>query len=273
MLSLLHWVLADDDVLLQDNFPSEWGAPPPPVESAGKGKFSVLYSDVGADFYAKCGPTKALEDGWLCRDPVSTVWNIVSRYGPNLAPDSDGQEWSLLSEEQSTQLWRRDAEIMATELAEDAAKSSTTKATFSFLPHQGVAGYINKRTAVYSDLTDGSDIARIGNWGLARGKTTDQQVKTFATWAVDVRPPPSTLMITRLRVEESDAKELFHKISDEAAKHGIEQVEVWNAPEYCRSVLQRNFGGETTVRENHLPAFKWYGAESPDSVKWAFNEQ
>jgi len=57
MMHLLHWVISGrtSEYNLPE-FPVGWGAPPPEVAEAGKGMFSILYNDIGENFYKEAGP-------------------------------------------------------------------------------------------------------------------------------------------------------------------------------------------------------------------------
>lgn len=96
MMRLLHHVLAPSERLPE--FPETWGAPPQ-VQHSGLGDalFSVLYSDVGEEFYPKCGPIHGMS-GWEIRDPWSVVWNANTSVQLSLGDaDSEG-EVTLLEE-------------------------------------------------------------------------------------------------------------------------------------------------------------------------------
>lgn len=65
MMRLLHWAIAPHALL--PPFPEVWGAPP---NSVGNARFSVLYSDVGENFYLQCSPGDDRDKGWVVRGAI-----------------------------------------------------------------------------------------------------------------------------------------------------------------------------------------------------------
>ncbi|KAG6919530.1 hypothetical protein DXG01_005120 [Tephrocybe rancida] len=253
MMRLLHWVIADAS-LLPAVFPDVWGAPPARVTHAGDGRFSVLWSDVGAEFYQRCGPTKD-QDGWIVRDPVSTTWD-VSQEG--LSPEATNSDWTSLDEAGVSKLWEDDANNIASTLS----VPDTFKASFSFLPHKGVAAFQHWRNM---DVLQRHVSPRIQHWGIIANSDT------FATWTFEVKSRPKTLLITRLKSCPEDFDKLFLKAMSTARIHGMEKIEVYNLPPNLQSASTR-LGGVTVERKEHLSAFKWYGMQAPSEVAWVLNE-
>ncbi|OBZ77486.1 hypothetical protein A0H81_02372 [Grifola frondosa] len=106
MMCLLHWVLAPRSVLPFE-FPATWGAPPDREIAARRGmgvaQFSVLYSDVGPDFYRACGPERDSRTGgrtsftFLPDKGVGAF--VVQRtmsFTPNLEPVLPSNTWGVL---------------------------------------------------------------------------------------------------------------------------------------------------------------------------------
>ena len=87
MMRLLHHVLARPEAL--PPFPEEWGAPPPEGAPV-RGVCSVLYSDVGPDFYAQAGPAPG-KDGWLICGTMSSVWSDLDFILDNVPPPPEHQ--------------------------------------------------------------------------------------------------------------------------------------------------------------------------------------
>ncbi|KAG6919529.1 hypothetical protein DXG01_005119 [Tephrocybe rancida] len=251
MMRLLHWVTADAS-LLPAVFPDTWGAPPARVARAGDGWFSALWSDVGADYYKRCGPTKD-QDGWIARDPVSTTWNVSQI---SLSPDTTN--WTMLDEAGVLKLWDDDANSIAREF-----RVQDYKVSFSFLPHKGVAAYQHSRNR---DILAKDVSPPIQHWGIIANPDT------FATWTFEVRPGPKTLLITRLKCSPADFDKLLSKVMSIARAHGMEKIEVYNLSDNLQSAGIR-LGGTTAQRGEHMSAFKWYGAEDPREVEWLLNER
>lgn len=49
-------------------------------------------------------------------------------------------------------------------------------------------------------------------------------------------------------------------------------AEAWNVPQRLLDMATL-LGGVTGEREDHIPAYRWYGAEHTGDVVWALNEQ
>lgn len=279
MMRLLHWVLAPRTVqpsaggyvLSPDMFPSSWGAPPPTVSLCGDASFSVLYSDVGSEFYKLCGPTGG-NDGWTVRDPIGTVWNVDTwRSKPsNVHFPIYDVEW--LDEYRCKQLWVEDAKL----LKHDLAKSTSSKTIFAFRPDNGVGAFQIRRTEFF---LPGTNRAIPSKWGVrlsykpvASVHSETELVQAFATWTVDIRPPPSTLIVTRLRSTPDHFLDLVECLITAAEEMSLERVEIWNLPKNL-AALASELQGVTETRDEHLNAFKWYGDEKADDVEWMYNEK
>ncbi|ESK97734.1 hypothetical protein Moror_17441 [Moniliophthora roreri MCA 2997] len=255
MMSLLHWVIASDEYLQSLRFPEHWGEPPIRVPSFNNARFSALYSDVGS-FYEKCSPAEN-ESGWIIRDPKKTIWNVqilLDRLGHTT--EDIPSEW--LNLDNVNTVWEGDIARIREEFA-----SSPQKPVFSFLPTGGVENF--QRMRLESIWRKES----VREWGFVlAGSELD-----FTTWAVELRESkPRILILTRLRAGESSLPTLLYKSAVTAGKHDISQIEVWNLNENLESQAE-SLGGVTSVRGNHLPAFKWYGKEKAESVTWAHNEK
>lgn len=258
MMRLLHWVIASRVNL--PKFPEAWGAPPEQVAEASKGLFSCLYSDVGEDFYRSAGPGGE-EGGWEMRGAVSTIWDVGAEEGGD-----DG--WMWLTQEQLNGLWDRDAGRINKELANmltsDTSYEVERPAAFvTYLPTDGVCGFHIPRS-MYA-----SDFSMVGGfWGIQSLNDPD----TYASWSVDLRPLPPTLIITRLCASEETFLGLIAKIRQAARRSGIGKVEVWKLKEGLRDIAEK-MGGRTVARNEHLPQMVWYGPGATGNIEWAYNEK
>ncbi|KAH0582713.1 hypothetical protein H2248_010633 [Termitomyces sp. 'cryptogamus'] len=252
MMRLLHWVIADVS-LLPAISPREWGAPPHRVAHAGDGLFSALWSDVGAEFYRRCGPTKD-SDGWITRAPFSTIWDVKQE-----SSSIDTSGWTLLDETGVMKLWEDDAENISRTLS----PADNFQVSFSYLPHKGVAAFQHWRT---TDILNKRGYAPIHHWGIIRDSNT------FATWTFDIQSSAKTLLITRLKSSPENMKTLLAILMSVARKHGMERIEVYNLPDHLQSSAA-HLGGLTVERDDHLPSFKWYGEEHSSEIAWLMNER
>ncbi|KAK7064792.1 hypothetical protein R3P38DRAFT_58207 [Favolaschia claudopus] len=261
MMRLLHWVIADEALLPLALFPAAWGAPPPVVPGTRDGRFSALWSDVG-EFYAACGPSP-YQKGWVVRGTATTLWEVDASTSLVSAASSSG-DWTWLDNAGLLKLWEEDAGEIR--LAMEKVPLSGG-ASFTYLPTRGVASFQHRRLDLFLQRMPSPP----QTWGVSSASKS-----TYATWVIDPRKPAtSTLTVTRIHVADpvdQSFKDLLCKIFEIAKKHDVKRVEIWNlAAELQR--LTEELGAKTFSREEHLPAFKWYGPESEEAVTWAFNER
>ena len=259
MMRLLHWVLAPRESL--PPFPSSWGSPPPEHTGSGDASFSSLYSDVG-NFYANAGPNDE-SGGWVVRDPVGSIWKVndATHIGTN-----GSYKFGWLNEHGCEDAWARDAHIMRRELR--ALDSQRT--TFTYTPVGGVGAFLIFRTFYH---LPGHNLPVPKKWGVQIQSDNDIVSEYhFATWSFEGGPPPTTLVITRLRSSPATFPTLLSCAVEAAKEQGLTKVEIWNLPAHL-SQAALNLGGENEVRSEHLNAFKWYGRGSEDDVEWLHNEK
>lgn len=258
MMRLLHWVIASRDNLPE--FPEAWGTPPEEVADAGGGLFSVLWSDVGEEFYRSAGPGGEVY-GWEKRGPVSTVWEVGTEEG-------DDEGWKWLTQEQLEGLWDRDAVLIRKELENMLVENGlyevgSPTALVTCLPTNGVAAFQIPRA------TYGSNFSMAGGfWGVQSLSNPD----TYASWSVEMQPSSPTLIVTRLWASEDTFPGLIAKIKQAARRSGIQKVEVWNLRVGLRDVVEKT-GGRTFIRSEHLPQIMWYGPGTTKNVEWVHNEK
>lgn len=276
MMRLLHWVLAPRSTLSAD-FPDAWGAPPAAPDGFGNAQFSVLYSDVGPDFYRLCGPTQYPGNGWIERGSTLTSWNVPPSED-TLSSKVLSSTWKYLTEDDAIRVWEADAAWMKIYLAN--MRPSTSHTCFTFLPNQGVAKFLIHRTMSFNkDLTP---VLPLQTWGILRLPHAnagledvlgddERQGSTFATWSLDPTSASGTLIVTRLRATTDTFPELFGRLTEFSREQKIERIEIWALPETLQGIAS-DLGGVTEQRQEHLSAFKWYGKE-PEELEWIFDEK
>ena len=216
----------------------------------------MLYSDIG-DFYSGCGAAGG-ERGWVIRNCEGTIWDVgkVSLDGP-----VRGGEWEELDILGVEKLLKEDTQWIKEDVIESTI--STGRTSFTFLPGEGVT------TSQIHRVLVSPPVPQISIWGTH----LKSDRRTFATWSIDKGPSTSlTLIITRLRATQTTFPHLIGKLMDVARDHGLEYIEVWNLPKEFVEVAGR-LGGKTDERDEHLPAFKWYGVEGEGEVDFLFNEK
>lgn len=245
MMRLLHWVLAPPSSPRLDVFPEAWGERPTPVPGFHNGKFSVLYSDVGPEFYASCSPTLDTDQrGWVVRNPLSTTWKVDA----SVAPKSKAK-WltiQMVSDVFEAESRRMKAELKAGE--------------YTFLPNNGVGLFLALRTI--QARSDEDPVWPLSVWGVALDD------ETFATWTVDLDVPEPALLLTRIRATEETFPELFSHIQAFASKFDkLKIIEGWNVPKRLQA------GAMTKERDDHLPSVIWYGDDTGLGMTWVWNEK
>ncbi|KAG1859208.1 hypothetical protein F4604DRAFT_1589089 [Suillus subluteus] len=258
MMRLLHWVIASRDNLPE--FPEAWGTPPEEVAGAGGGLFSVLWSDVGEEFYRSAGPGGE-GDGWETRGPVSTIWEVDTEEG-------DDEGWKWLTQEQLKGLWDHDAVLIRKELENMLVENGLHEvarptALVTCLPTNGVAAFQIPRATYSSNFSMAG-----GFWGVQSLSNPD----TYASWSVEMQPSPPTLIVTRLWASEDTFPGLIAKIKKAARRSGIRKVEVWNLRVGLSNVAEKT-GGQTFIRSEHLPQIMWYGPGTTKNAEWVHNEK
>ncbi|CCM04741.1 uncharacterized protein FIBRA_06930 [Fibroporia radiculosa] len=249
MMRLLHWVLAPWSTL--PPFPKAWGAPP--AVAHGNAQLSILYSDIGPNFYYTCGPDGNGTPGWVECESVETSLVLSSeRMRENVsAPHKSSHSWMWLGEDDMKYVWEQDVEWMKADLA--ASASSTSRLQVAFLTDKGVGA---SQGATLHDVLE--------NIGSGR--------PTFATWSLDTLASSRTLILTRLRATRVTFPALVERLIEFARRCDVVKIEIWGMNTELQEVAG-GLGWETTRRASHLASMKWYGKEVSDEIDWAFNER
>ena len=270
MMSLLHHVSAPEGTL--PALPASWGPPPPGPFPANhkRGLVSVLYSDIGSEFYRQAGPGGEVTEGWVVSDPRGTLWDVahsLAAIRSSVGTSTDGL--LPLTLDDCNQLWSQDSELMRTNLAESVRDRASDETLVSYAPWRGVAAFQSWRAVFY---LESRGEATINSWGTILSDTSDSRDPIYVTWTVDIEDELTTLIITRICCPPQRAGEfykLLHAALKVAEERGLSKVEVWNCPPYLLSA-QNVPAGVTTDRPNHLSAIAWYGQ---GKARWINNEK
>ena len=301
MMRLLHWVLASRSAL-PPTFSNEWGAPPDEqiLQSAGvaNAQFSVLYSDIGSDFYMSSGVDATSRNGWYVTGAKGTSWTFDAEVDPSSPPQSDAttpnHNVKHLTHDEVTALYEYDADWIRDDLSRSSATVSDASQTtgsirFTFLPHKGVGGFNISRTVQFGPNLQ--PFLPLSRWGVA---ILPQSVSTlaaalasvgrrdsepgaiaglpFISWTFDTGRKEKTLVITRLRADERTFPILLEETMAVAREERVRKIEFWYMHPQLRSIAEAK-GWKTADREDHLPSVKWYGDESKHELEWVYNEK
>lgn len=242
-------------------FPPKWGEAPPERPGYNNAQFSVLYSDIGPTFYASAGASEDSE-GWIVRDPTSTILNIVPK-PVGISTSTRVAQSTWLTEKECEAVLDRDASEMRASFP-----SNSKPISFTFLPNEGVALFQVRRTLFFSPGQHYADKVP-DKWGV---QIMIEGQLHFAMWTFDVRPPPPTLIVTRLRATKETFPEILTHMHKAARENDMERIEFWNLPKELEEVAIE-YGARTEVRDEHLNAFKWYGPGKNEDIYWAHNEK
>ncbi|GJE86632.1 acetyltransferase domain-containing protein [Phanerochaete sordida] len=251
MMRLLHWVLAPASSL--PPFPTQWGTPPKsPLQDA---RFSVLYSDIGEDFYLRAGPAPG-HPGWTVVGAQSIQWAVP----PLPDASSESSRWRWLGRDDCIDVWKLDAELMQADALALAHKKGRT--VYTFLPDKGVGQFsIQRLMTLDKELRP---IYPLEPWGV---QLLGTKSLTFATWTFE--PGTKIMVLTRLRSSAEDFPALLEALKFKAREIGFDTVETWNVPDELKELGER-LGAKTSKRTDHMSATKWYGQ---DDAEWIFNEK
>ncbi|PPQ63368.1 hypothetical protein CVT24_005633 [Panaeolus cyanescens] len=273
MMRLLHWVLGPRSSL-PEQFPVQWGAPPERRDSdlVGDAAFSVLYSDIGPNFYRLAGSADNQDDGWVVHSPRSTVLKVDDVQAPDAKYSVNEDQWKWLDEDGLAKIWEKDTEIMKSELVKYPLAQGQDIAC-TFFPRGGVADFQIQRLQEW--WKNVNPIPRY--WGLQISSPDGSpDLSTFAAWTIEYRPPKlNTLLIIRIRASPSTFADLLRCVCEYAKQHSIERVEMWNLEAQLVEIAE-GLGAQTFDRNDHLCSLKWYGPYTSDEasrVVWAFNEK
>ncbi|KAI0635259.1 hypothetical protein C8Q77DRAFT_1156572 [Trametes polyzona] len=281
MMRLLHWVLAPRSAL--PDFPAEWGTAPDVdlLRSLGvaNAQFSVLYSDVGRNFYQAAGLSPGSNDGWVVEGVLTTTKAVDASDKSTSSPH--GLNIHQLTEEDVIALYDRDATWLKDDLSRLAG--DTDRTLFSFLPNRGVGAFVIRRLMQPSSSTQGGTLALPAtHWGVAIFPPGVRHPKAalqnqvdpipFATWTLELKESPRKLVVARLRADEHTFPVLLDELLSAARELKVERVDFWYLPPTLRALANER-GWTSKERDEHLSAVKWYGEERADEIEWVFNEK
>lgn len=244
MLRLLHYVLSPREHL--PPFPPKWGVPP--TAFFGDAAFSVLYSDVGPDFYATCTKGET-EPGWVAVREPHRIFKVPS--GPQL-------QGEVLSLEDAGELEAPATETLRHEME---ALPPGDRPRAAILPQAGWFRQYPTRLEIFARNIglDGSRHHR--RCGVRFGSGKD---RPFILYTVEPKEKGSNVL--RLLVAHVQQPVSFDQLAAAARAEGAEELELWGGYDGYDEHEHLLNGDE------HIPALAQYGMGS-DDVEWLWNDQ
>lgn len=237
MLQLLHYVLAPPEAL--PPFPEAWGAKP--VAHLGDAAFSVLYSDVGPDFYARCTIGEE-RPGWVKEPTMKRLWQLAplpeGARAPNIAEDE------ILNFDALAKLETAGAEqVKAT--VEAAPKD---KVQLGIIPQHGWFRFFSTREALGREAASrpdpGAPIRRAGFRSM-------QNKDAWFAYTAETRPDHSLRLVLNWVQGPVEWKDVERIARAEKCK----EVELWGGSD----AWDAEAGAPQLSDDDHIPCLALYG--------------
>ncbi|KAL7924320.1 hypothetical protein ACQKWADRAFT_286441 [Trichoderma austrokoningii] len=240
---------------------------------SGEPAFSVLFSDIGKEFYAKHG-------GWM---PLE---NTQIEYRVKESPvEYDASVIKLLGDEDLPALAERDEELIRKEMALPNS-SDASKTRVAILPDIDTLQWHLYRQAFICDTAYGRKPAVHG--ALYASPSTGSRV-----WGIFERnhyggpnkPEKNVLSFLRFVVEDSNISDLelseavvgiFRAAEKEARDWECSKVEIWNPLGRVRKIVEdaAEFESIFVVRDaKNLASLNWFGDGAAEDLDWVVNER
>ncbi|ORX65931.1 hypothetical protein DL89DRAFT_270485 [Linderina pennispora] len=198
---------------------------------------SNLYSDIGAEFYAR--------HGWHVYSPVSVRFTqaLPSGAAPEIAAYAE-----------------QDCERVVQQM--QALPVSASHVHVAILPEACVYAWHFARARFECSIVHGSDL-RLEHFGAALADGS------FLAWTYDVRQ--GTVVVLRAAVESQESLLALTAAAMEVGrKVGFNELVFWNPP-FEQALIAA--GAERVVRTGSLPSLCVFGEEDGEHVEWLLNEK
>lgn len=237
MLQLLHYVLAPSEAL--PPFPEAWGAKP--AAYLGDAAFSVLYSDVGPDFYASCTIGESAP-GWVKEPTMKRVWALQPLAHGTVMPNIVEDE--ILNFDALAKLETAGAEHV-TRTVEAAPKD---RVQVGIIPQHGWFRFFSTREALMREAASlddpGAPIRRAGFRSL-----TD--TGAWFAYTAETRPDHSLRLVVNW--VQGDVK--WKDVERVARAEKCKEVELWGGSD----AWDADAGAPRLEDKDHIPCLALYG--------------
>lgn len=238
MLQLLHYVLAPSEAL--PPFPEAWGAKP--VAYLGDAAFSVLYSDVGPEFYERCtiGEDKP---GWVKEPTAKRVWTLAPLPAGSIAPNIAADE--ILNFDKLAKL----ETVAAEQVIRTVEEAPKDKVQLGIIPQHGWLRFFSTREALAREAghrpDPGAPIYRAGF------RSRENKDAWFA-YTAETRYPDHSL---RLVLNWVQGPVEWKDVERVARAEKCKEIELWGGSD----VWDKEAGGPRFDDGDHIPCLAFYG--------------
>ncbi|TFB00521.1 Lysine acetyltransferase [Trichoderma ghanense] len=239
----------------------------------GEPAFSVLFSDIGKQFYAK--------HGWI---PLENT-QIEYRVRENPPEPDPSSNVTLLGEEHLAQLAERDEELLRKEIAKPNS-ADPSKVRVAVIPDLDALQWHFYRESFICNAAFGRKPSVHG--ALYTSPSTGSRVWAWFErnhYGGPEKPEKNLLSFLRFVIEDesiSDAElseavvGIFRVAEKEAKDWKCSKVEIWNPNARVRKVAEAATEFQTTFvvrQDKNLASLNWFGEGSTEDLDWVANER
>ncbi|OMJ28322.1 Lysine acetyltransferase [Smittium culicis] len=241
-------------------------------------KVSMLHSDVGENFYGRCG--------WDAYKLVSTVIPVDKNYNQENM-NSTSTETYLFDKEFASILAKADTNVLLKEMERSPVSDSTLVSVvpeFSHYEWRNVRDNFEAKNCLNVDKVPVFYGAIVNNANIsplilkskleqtASDANQDISCPSFIIWTH--RFKENSILVLRTRINSSDdVVPLINAALKEANDFNLSKVEFWNFyPEYIDKLTQ-NFNVNSQLMKKSIPCLSLFDKTSDEKVEWLINEQ
>ncbi|KAH0491142.1 hypothetical protein TgHK011_002584 [Trichoderma gracile] len=239
----------------------------------GEPAFSVLFSDIGKQFYAK--------HGWI---PLENT-QIEYRVRENPPEPDPSSNITLLGDEHVAELAERDEELLRKEIAKPNAVDPS-KARVAVIPDLDALQWHFYREAFICNAAFGRKPSVHG--AMYTSPSTGSRVWAWFErnhYGGPEKPEKNLLSFLRFVIQDENISDqelseavvgIFRAAEREAKDWKCSKVEIWNPNPRVRKAAEAAAEFQTTfvVREDkNLASLNWFGEGSAEDLDWVANER
>jgi hypothetical protein len=263
MMRLLHHALADPAYLpVPHNLE---------VEGPQDALATILYSDIGSDFYSRCPPFTGTTTGWDVVGAKEVSWLLSDVVDE---PRASSQTVDVF-EKDIPELARLDADETLAELSSSSSSLSSGQegpparaAVFPIMGREVIWLLASaKYTAAELFGRAGPQVVGVRLLGSGSDGATTTPSSAFALWTFDY--PKKSLNILRLRcTTKAELADILAAAAREAKRQEFTRIAAWNVDEKLLVDTEKR----NEERMDHLSSMAWYGPGN-DRPTWWRNER